>query len=79
MMWSRSRSPPWLRFMGLKRSSIRFTREERYSLPMISWTLRSMAWGDDWIRSVHWWSTARYSSSDFTFPGRAETSSRNSQ
>ena len=35
-MWSRSRSPPRLRFIGLKRSSIIDTREERYSLPMIS-------------------------------------------
>ena len=55
------------------------TREERYSFPITSWTLRSIAAGEDWIRSVHWWRTARYSSSDFTFPGRAETSSLNSQ
>ena len=36
MMWSRSRSPPTLRFMGLKRSSMSDTRQERYSLPMTS-------------------------------------------
>ena len=36
MMWSRSRSPPTLRFIGLKRSSMSETREERYSFPMTS-------------------------------------------
>jgi hypothetical protein len=38
-----------------------------------------MACGEDWIFSVHWCSTARYSSRERTLPGRAETSSLNSQ
>ncbi len=36
MMWSRSRSPPRFRFIGLKRSSMSETLLDRNSLPMIS-------------------------------------------
>ena len=36
MMWSRSRSPPRFRFIGLKRSSISDTPLDRNSLPMTS-------------------------------------------
>ena len=36
MMWSRSRSPPRFRFIGLKRSSISETPLDRNSLPITS-------------------------------------------
>ena len=36
MMWSRSCSPPRLRFMGLKRSSMVVTLFLRYAPPMTS-------------------------------------------
>ena len=57
--------------MGLKRSSMVETREERYSFPMIEYTERSMAAGDDWMRSVHLWRMSRYPSSDVTRSGSA--------
>ena len=52
MMWSRSCSPPRLRFMGLKRSSRRVMLFLRYAPPITSYTLRSIAVGLDWISSV---------------------------
>ncbi len=54
MMWSRSCSPPRLRFIGLKRSSIVVTLFLRYAPPMTSYTERSTASGLDWISSVQW-------------------------
>ncbi len=52
MMWSRSCSPPRLRFIGLKRSSRRVMLLRRYAPPMTSYTLRSTAMGLDWMSSV---------------------------
>ena len=54
MMWSRSRSPPRFRFIGLKRSSSVVMPCERYAPPIAAWMLRSTASGDDWISSVQW-------------------------
>ena len=53
MMWSRSRSPPRLRFIGLKRSSSVVMFWVRYAPPMAPCTERSTASGLDWISSVH--------------------------
>ncbi len=53
MMWSRSRSPPRLRFIGLKRSSSVVMFCVRYAPPMAPCTERSTASGLDWISSVH--------------------------
>src|SRR5919206_237313 len=47
MMWSRSRSPPRLRFIGLKRSSSVVIPCERYAPPIAPWTDRSTASGLD--------------------------------
>ena len=54
MMWSRSRSPPRFRFIGLKRSSSVVIRCERYAPPIAPWTERSTASGEDWMSSVQW-------------------------
>ena len=54
MMWSRSRSPPRFRFIGLKRSSSVVIRCERYAPPIAVCTERSTAIGLDWISSVQW-------------------------
>jgi len=54
MMWSRSRSPPRFRFIGLKRTSSVVMRCERYAPPIAAWTERSTASGDDWISSAQW-------------------------
>ena len=54
MMWSRSCSPPRLRFIGLKRSSSVVIRCERYAPPIAPCTDLSTAIGDDWISSVRW-------------------------
>ena len=54
MMWSRSCSPPRLRFMGLKRSSMVVMLLRRYAPPMTSYTERSTASGEDWTSSVQW-------------------------
>ena len=54
MMWSRSRSPPRLRFIGLKRSSSVVICCERYAPPIAACTLRSTASGELWISSVRW-------------------------
>ena len=54
MMWSRSRSPPRFRFIGLKRSSSVVIRCERYAPPIAACTDRSTASGLDWISSVQW-------------------------
>ena len=53
MMWSRSRSPPRFRFIGLKRSSSVVIPCERYAPPIAACTERSTASGLDWISSVH--------------------------
>ena len=52
MMWSRSRSPPRFRFIGLKRISSVVIPCERKAPPMAVCTERSTASGLDWISSV---------------------------
>ena len=52
MMWSRSRSPPRLRFIGLKRSSSVVIPWLRYAPPIAPCTERSTAIGELWISSV---------------------------
>jgi len=54
MMWSRSRSPPRFRFIGLKRSSSVVIPCERYAPPIAACTDTSSASGLDWISSVQW-------------------------
>ena len=54
MMWSRSRSPPRFRFIGLKRSSSVVIPCERYAPPIAPCTDTSTAIGLDWISSVQW-------------------------
>ena len=54
MMWSRSRSPPRLRFIGLKRSSSVVIPCERYAPPIAPCTDVSTAIGLDWMSSVQW-------------------------
>ena len=54
MMWSRSRSPPRLRFIGLNRSSRVVICCERYAPPIAPCTDRSTASGEDWMSSVQW-------------------------
>ncbi len=54
MMWSRSRSPPRFRFIGLKRSSSVVIPCERYAPPIAPCTERSTAIGLDWISSAQW-------------------------
>ena len=52
MMWSRSRSPPRFRFIGLKRISSVVMPCERKAPPIAACTERSTASGLDWISSV---------------------------
>ena len=54
MMWSRSRSPPRFRFIGLNRSSSVVIPCERYAPPIAPCTEVSTAIGLDWISSVQW-------------------------
>ena len=54
MMWSRSRSPPRFRFIGLKRSSSVVIPCDRYAPPIAACTDTSTAAGLDWISSVQW-------------------------
>ena len=53
-MWSRSRSPPRLRFIGLNRISSVVMFCLRYAPEIAACTDRSTAIGDDWISSVQW-------------------------
>ena len=53
MMWSRSRSPPRFRFIGLKRSSSVVMFCVLYAPPIAPCTESSTAIGLDWMSSVH--------------------------